>query len=222
MVIHAEIDAGCDRCGGPLFQMMCHYLVQNTGVDTNMVEYFIEKGAPLGRQIRTLEYDDQALKATIRWSALDLPLTVSGCSMSGIEVAKVLVKGDKIDCITGGAAGVNTYDVVPMFQEYWHHGTNYYIRWLCNEYVSNDKRRGFVDRVAKFIASMKQQTPKRWEYKRRTPSHAMLTCGHQKTIKLLLRKDSTLLSEKNSTGKTALHMAAEDGDLESVKILLEL
>ena len=65
-------------------------LVQNKDVDTNMVKYFIEKRAPLSRQIYTSEYDGQTHKATITWSALDLPLTV--CDPSGIEVAKVLVE----------------------------------------------------------------------------------------------------------------------------------
>ena len=189
-------------------------------VDTNMVKYFIEKRSPLTREICSGEYDCQsAITGGITWSVLDLPLTMG--SMNGIEVAKVLVTFGKIDCITGGAPNANKYDVVPMFQEYWLSGTNYYIRWLCKEYLSDDQRREFVNQVVECITSMNQRL-ERWIHKRRIPSHAMLTCGHQETIKLLLQRDSNLLKEKNSTGKTALYMAAEDGDLESVEILLEL
>ena len=197
--------------------MICHCLVQHKEADANMVKYFIEKGAPLSRQISTLEDDGQDGTSRLGWRVLDLSLTMC----SGIEVAKVLVEIGRLDPINGSTPRSSQFDVAPMFQEYWHRGTNHYIRWLCNEYLSGDQRRQFVDRVVECITSMNQEL-QRWIYKRRTPSHAMLTCGHQETIKLLLQRDSDLLSEKNSTGKTALHMAAEDGDLESVKILLEL
>lgn len=228
MTVSAEIDAGCDGCGAPLFQMIFHCFVQhleNAELDTTMVRYLIEKGSPLSREICNFEVDGQNVRFGLSWSVLDLPLTMK--SMNGFEVAKVLVEVGRIDPITGGTPRGETYNVVPMFQEYCFNGTNNYIRWLCKEHLPDDKRSEFVDRVLTSIIAMKRN--KRfttWIYEGRTPSHAILTCRHPETVTLLVQKgtenNEDLLSEKNSTGKTVLHMVAEDGDLESVKILLEL
>ena len=225
--VHTEIDTGCNGCGPPLFQMMFHCFVQNAELDTTMVKYFIEKGSPesLSREIVNLEVDGQNVRPGFSWSALDLPLTMN--SVNGFEIAKVLVEVGQIDPITGGTPRGETYNVVPMFQEYCYSGTNNYIRWLCMEHVDDQQREEFVNRVLNTISSMKKNEGfTTWKYERRTPSHAILTCRHQKTVVLVVERakeqGEDLLGEKNSTGKTALHMAAEDGDLESVQILLQL
>ena len=228
MSVPTEIDTGCDGCGAPLFQMIFHCFVhhfENAELDTTMVRYLIEEGSPLSREICNLEVDGQNVRAGLSWSILDLPLTMK--NMNGFEVAKVLVEVGYIDPITGGTPRGETYNIVPMFQEYCFNGTNNYIRWLCKEHLPADKRSKFVDRVLRSIVSMKRNEQfTTWIYERKTPSHAILTCWHPETIALLVQKgkeqNEDLLSEKNSTGKTALHMAAEDGDLESVEILLQL
>lgn len=205
--------------------MIFHCLVRNVEVDTTMVDLFIEKGSPLSRTISSLEVDGQDIRSGLTWSLLDLPLTMT--ATNGFEVAKVLVEHSRVDPITGGTPTGEAFNVVPMFQEYCHAGTNIYIRWLCKEHVPNHKRGEFVDRVLKCITSMKKNRDfSTWVYARRTPSHAILMSRHQETVALLVQKgkeqDEDFLTETNSTGKTALHMAAENGDLESVKILLQL
>lgn len=205
--------------------MILHCLVRNVEVDTTMVDLFIEKGSPLSRTISSIEVDGQDTSTGYIWSLLDLPLTMT--TMNGFEVAKVLVERGKVDPITGGTPTGETFDVVPMFQEYCFAGTNNYICWLCKEHIPNHKRGEFVYQVLKCITSMKKHEGfSAWVYERRTPSHAILTSRHQETVALLVQKgkeqDEDVLTETNSTGKTALHMAAENGDLESVKILLQL
>ena len=205
--------------------MIFHCFVQNVEIDTTVVQYFIEKGSPLSRVIVNREVDGQGAQPGYRWSMLDLPLTMT--TVNGFEVAKVLVEFGEVDPITGGTPDGEAFIVVPMFQEYCFIGTNNYIRWLCEKHIPNDKRGEFVDRVFECITSMKNN-PRftTWNYERRTPSHAILTSQHQETITQLVQKgeeqDEDFLAETNSTGKTALHMAAENGDLESVKILLQL
>ena len=225
LVVPTEIDTGCDRCGAPLYQMILHCVLQNVEVDTAMVQYFIEKDSPLESEIYNFEVDDECNRSSWEFSLLDLPLMMT--TENGIEVAKVLVESDKVDHITGGSPRGKNFNVVPMFGEYCFNSTNSYIRWLCKEYITNSKRGKFVDRVLKCITAMKKSPQfTTWIYRQRTPSHAILTSQHQETIALLVEKGKQqgedFLTETNSTGKTALHMAAENGDLESVEILLLL
>ena len=207
--------------------MLFHCLVQNVKMHTTMVHYFTEKGSPLSRTICNLETDDQNAHPGFTWSLLDVPLTMAG--MNGFECAKMLVETGKVDPITGGAKDGEKFSVVPMFQEYCYIGTNNYVRWLSCEHIPSHKRgvSEFVDRVFKCIIAMKRNRHfTTWVYKRRTPSHAILMSRHQETITLLVQKGKgqqvDFLEERNSVGRTALHEAAENGDLASVEILLQL
>ena len=225
MIVPPEIDAGCNECGAPLFQMIYHCIVQNVELDPTMVQYFIAKNSPLDREIWNHEFDGQSVGGGYAWSVLDLPLTMT--TGNGFEIAKVLVEVGKVDPITGGTPRGEKHNVVPMFEEYHFKGTNNYIRWLCKEYIPKHTREEFVNRVLKCITSMKKDEDfTTWEYEQRTPSHAILTSGHEETITLLVQKGKeqgeNFLTETNSIGKTALHIAAENGDLESVQILLKL
>ena len=204
--------------------MMVHCLVQNVKVDTSMVQYLIEKNSPLSREI-DLELDGPYARHGSSWSLLDLSLTMT--IENGFEVVKVLVESGKVDPITGGSPGGEAFRIFPIFQEYWFHDTNYYIRWLCKKQMPIQERRKFVYRVLKCITAMRSNVYfTSWIDKQRTPSHAILTSQHWETTALLVQKGKeqgeNFLTETNSTGKTALHMAAESGDLKSVKILLQL
>ena len=203
--------------------MLFHCFVQEVELDITMVQYFITKRSPLSRTIYNYEVSGEDIRPAFKWSLLDLPLTMPG--RNGLEVAKVLVESGKVDPITGGTPDGETFAVVPMFQEYCYIGTNNYICWLFNEHIPSHKRVKFADRILKCITSMKKN-PTIWTYEQRTPSHGILTSRHQEAIALLVEKGKQqgeeFLKETNSTGKTALHMAAKDGDLESVKILLQL
>ena len=54
----------------------------------------------------------------------------------------------------------------------------------------------------------------------RNVTHAILLSGHEETISCLLNKKPELLNECDPFKRTALHIAADEGDLQSVKILL--
>ena len=205
--------------------MLFHCFVQEVDLHITMVQYFIKKRSPLSRTIYNYEVSGEDITPAFKWSLLDLPLTMPG--RNGLEVAKMLVELGKVDPITGGTPDGESFAVVPMFQEYCYIGTNNYIYWLFNEHIPSHERVEFVDRVLMCITSMKNHRQFTiWTYEQRTPSHGILTSRHQEAIALLVEKGKQqgeeFLKETNSTGKTALHMAAKDGDLESVKFLLQL
>lgn len=221
IIIHAGIDTGCDKCGSPLLQMIFHCMAQNVEVDTAMVKYFIQRNHDCSRRIFNYEIEGKTIHPTrgIYWTALDLALANT---KNGFEVAKVLVEVGKINHIYG--ENPSEVPVVSMFTEYWSYGTNNYIRWLCNEYLLELQRHEFVSKVLSAINSMKNHHNFIvWEYQRRTPSHAILTCRQKEIVQLLVNLGGEdLLGDKASTGKTALHVAAEENDLESVEVLLQL
>ena len=157
---------------------------------------------------------------------LDLPL-----SIKRVDCAKVLVEAG-VDLLSGGCPSDakvkgEMFDVVPMFQEYLDHGTNEFIRWAFNEYIPQHPE---VDlkQIIHSLINMKEKDKKScfWQSVQRTPAHAILTSHHEETIKQLVQcgKENglDLLAERSCTGKTALHVAAEENDVESVQILLQL
>ena len=148
--------------------------------------------------------------------------------MQRIDCAKVLVKAG-VDLLSGGCPGGETFDVVPMFQEYRDHGANEFICWAFDEYLPQHPE---VDlkRIIQSIINMKRKDEESclWQSVRRSPAHAILTSHHEATIKRLVEcgidefNGLDLLDERSCTGKTALHVAAENNDVESVHILLQL
>ena len=159
---------------------------------------------------------------------LDLPL-----SIKRVDCAKVLVEAG-VDLLNGGCPSDakvkgEKFDVVPMFQEYRDHGTNKFIRWAFNEYNPNLPE---VDlrRIIQSLINMKKKDKKSclWQSVRRTPAHAILICRHRRTVDRLVECGKEhfdgldLLAEQSCTDKTALHVAAENGDVKSVHILLQL
>ena len=213
--------------GTPICQLMLHCLVEKDYEKLNpMLEYFIQKGAELSGEIAIRHVGlDHSDIGGFPYGMLDLPL-----SMQRIDCAKVLVKAG-VDLINGGSPGGEKFAVVPMFQEYRDHGTNEFIRWAFNEYIPQhpeiDLER-FARRIIQSISNMKDKDKKRWFWQsvQRAPAHAILTSHHEETIKCLIKCGKEigldLLAEKNSTHKTALHVAAEDNDMESVHLLLHL
>ena len=210
--------------GTPVFQMMLHCLVQDKcdKLSVTMLDHFIEKGAELSGKITFRNVGlDQKDSGGVEYGMLDLPL-----SMQRIDCAKVLVKAG-VDLIDGGSPTGEELDVVPMFQEYRDHGTNEFIRWAFNEYIPKHPEID-LKRIIQCIINMKEQDEKScfWQSVQRAPAHAILTSHHEETIKHLVQLGEEcgldLLDERSCTGKTALHVAAENNDEESVQLLLQL
>ena len=224
-----DLSADCTGSGPPLSQMMLHGFLecQYDKLNVSMLEYMIPKGANLTGIIPTvIEHDNFKDK---HYDMLTLAL-----SMKKIDCAKILVKAG-VDPVTGGNPEGGKLGVVPMFQEYYHHGTNKFIRWVFNEYIpEHPKVAGdlvkFSDGIIKMIISMKEKEKDEetspWKSKGRTAAHAMLLSGNTEIIQHLVQcgreKDLDLLAERTCTGQTALHHAAVNNDELSVDILLQL
>ena len=211
--------------GTPICQLMLHCLIREDYevLSIEMLEYFIQKGAELNGEIAIRHVGlNRSDNGGFPYGILDLPL-----SMKRIDCAKLLVKRG-MDLISGGSPEGEELFVVPMFQEYRDYGTNEFICWAFNEYIPQHPE---IDlrRIIQSIINMKEQDERFcfWQSVQRAPAHAILTSQHKETIKRLMEhaeKDFSLdlLAEQSCTGKTALHVAAEDNDVESVHILLQL
>ena len=211
--------------GTPICQLMLHCLIWEDYemLNIEMLEYFIQKGAELNGEIAIRHVGlNRSDNGGFPYGILDLPL-----SMKRIDCGKLLVKRG-MDLISGGSPEGEELFVVPMFQEYRDYGTNEFICWAFKEYIPQHPETD-LRRIIQCIINMKELDEKFcfWQSVQRTPAHAILTSQHEETIKLLIehaKKDFhlDLLAERSCTGRTALHVAAEDNDVESVHILLQL
>ena len=201
----------------------CDKLTDTTDTTDTMLNYFKKKEAKLNGKIVVHHVGLDPDEGEISYGMLDLPL-----SMKKIDYAKKLVETG-VDLISGGSSDCENFAIVPMFQEYRDYGTNEFIDWAFSEYIPNHPEIDRIDeRIIKCIKHMKERDEKRgwWPCVQRSPAHAILTSYHEETIKRLIecaKKDNfNLLDERSCTGKTALHVAAEKNDEDSVDILLRL
>ena len=214
--------------GTPIVQMMLHCLIHDdyTKLSTTMLKYFIQNGAQLIGKIFIQHVGlDHSDSGGFAFSMLDLPL-----AMNRIDCAKVLVKAG-IDLVSGGCPGGEKFPVVPMFLEYREYGTNEFICWVFNDFIPHHPEidlKELTQQIIQSVITMKVKDEKCnfWPSVQRMPAHAILTSHHKKTVEHLVQygrqNGLNLLAEQSCTGKTALHIAAENGDAESVQILLQL
>ena len=223
MIMNAE--CVCEvHTGTTVLQMMFHCFNQKEygKLSITMLEYFIRKGANLSGKISTRHFGpDGSDSGEVNYGILHLPL-----EMQRIDCAKKLVEAG-VEPINGGTCIGEDFEVVQMFEEYRLNGTNEFIRWVFNEYIPNHPEVE-LNRIIDSISNMKEKDENTffWEFVQRSPVHAILTSHHKETIKRLVEcgkeSDLNLLDERSCTGKTALHVAAENNDVESVHILLQL
>ena len=224
LILTTDVKAECDVHTGTLIcQLMLHCLLQgDEKLSVYIIKYFKEKGAKLNGKIITHHVGRDPNDNKLMFGVLDLPL-----SMKKIECAKQLVEIG-VDLISGGSADCEKIAIVPMFQEYRDYGTNEFICWAFNEYIPKPSKID-LKRIIQSIIHMKERDKNFgwWPTVQRSPAHAVLTCRHKETIKCLIEcaeKDFKydLLGERSCNGKTALHVAVENNDVESVNILLQL
>ena len=222
---NADCSCALHGPGTPLPQMGVHCLLNDKpDVFMRMCEYFTQKGAIYSAVITTIYMGEHDIDK-VRYDILSLLL-----AMKKINYAKQLVKTG-VDPVSGGNPEGEKLDVVPMFQEYYEHGTNEFIHWVFNDYIPQQpkiKLKPLTQRLIDIIVSMKEKDKEngRWKLHKRTAAHAILTSGHQETIEHLIQRGEAkgldLLGEQTCTGKTALHHVAENNDQKSVDILLQL
>ena len=150
-------------------------------------------------------------------SFLELPI-----DLKRFDIARMLVKkgADPID-----SQGVNGQGVVALMEEYYQFGTNHYLKWLLQEHIPLGKIPDFIERVMN-ANIFNEEAKGIFKRARRHHAHALLICGNEDMARALIKHPnyggSELLVAKDDTGKTALQIAAELGDLESVQTLLLL
>ena len=172
-------------------------------INIDVVEYFIECEAVLSRIIACGAYD--------KVTALEMAI-----SFQRFDIAEMLVKAGA-DPILGGDGTTS-----PVFIEYVQFGTKTFIKWLLEDFLSSDQIPVFVDRLidtgVMFRDEMRHIATNTYD---KNASHTFLLSGHEEAIRRLVDKRPDLLKEADNFGRTALHLAARDGDIASVTILLD-
>ena len=196
--------------GSPLIQMMVYACIKQTEeslpspiLDVSVVKLFTANGTVLSRVIYAKGYDNcTALVLAICFQRFD--------------IIQVLIEAgaDPILCGDG--------NVSPLLVEYPLFGTHNFVRWMFSKYLSPSHIQAFINRLLEtgVLFNDKMRHTMGFVYGK-NPVHAFLLCGHKQAIKYLVYKKPELLKECNPSNSTALHLAAEEGDLTSVKILLD-
>lgn len=138
-----------------------------------------------------------------------------------IDVAKLMVKAGAnpilADSDPSEAAGV-----IHLLSEYYEFGTNQYISWLLQEHLLSHEIFGFIEKVFE-VNIFNEDAMSMFSEVGRHPAHALLTCGNEEMIKKLLQiHGDSMLTVTDENGRTALQIAAGQGDLESVRILFKM
>ena len=117
--------------------------------------------------------------------------------------------------------------ILPLLLEFFEFGTNHYISWLLHEHLPPHEISGFIEKVLE-KEPMIFSDYARDEFKDgagRHHVHALMTCGHKEMIKRFItrfKEKDDMLRVKDCADRTALQIAATNGDLESVDTLLSM
>ena len=112
--------------------------------------------------------------------------------------------------------------------EYLHFGTNNFFSWLFQEHLLTDEITTFIQQLLHAESNvLSEESIMMFNDFYKHPAHALLTCGNEDVIRMLLDcfsgdSEMDLLSIKDPNGKTALQIAASQGDVASVKVLLKV
>ena len=206
----SDVDMGIPQCGSPLLQMLvyAHSKQQERNLptlelDIDAVEYLVESEAVLSRVLVAGAYD----KST----ALEMAI-----SFQRFDIAQMLVEAGA-DPILGGDGTVS-----PLFLEYAQFkGSNQFVKWLLKEHLQEEQIPAFVDRIVDtgvvFRDDMQHMVTTSFGM---NAAHALLLSGHEQAVQCLVDKCPDILKEVDGGKRTALHLAAKNGDIVSVKILL--
>ena len=135
------------------------------------------------------------------------------------DMVKLFVQSGAQPCMP---VGNEVMGAMQLLREYYDFGTNQYITWLLHEYLLSDDLPEFIEAVVN-LDIFSDATMKLFAGVGRHPAHAILTCGHEEMIrKFIEHHGSELLIVKDNGGKSALQIAAERGDLETITVLINL
>ena len=189
--------------GTPLLQMLAYCLIQQKPdqLDISIAQYFIEKGAVLSRVLNAGNYEHS--------TALEFAI-----NLRRFDLAQKLVEAG-VDPILGGDPRMG-----PIFVEYVYFGSHNFIKWLLGEHLTQHIP-AFIDHLLKEKVFSNREGSLYALRLGRNIAHAFLLSGHKDAVHCLLDKKPDLMKECDLFKKSALHLAAENGDCNSVRILLE-
>ena len=170
-------------------------------IDTEVVRFFID-------------HKDTVLSRVLNTGYIRNSTALDACMFLGrFDIIKELLTSKGCDLIKGGNP-----DMRPIFVEYVHYPFNKFLKWLFKEHITSDEIPEFVRRIFPVKKATKHTARKVYG---KNPLHALLLCGNGEVVSALLAVQANILEEVDPFGKTALHIAAERGDIDSVRILLD-
>ena len=188
--------------GTPLLQMLCYARIRDDPqhIDKEIVKFFVN-------------HEDVVLSRVLNAGYIRTSTALDACLFLGrLDIIKELLIPKGFDPLKGGNPAMK-----PIFVEYVHYPSNEFLKWLFKKHITGPEIPQFIARVND--VRIKTHTAKKFYGK--NPLHALLLCGSGEVVNALCSLRPGILDEEDPFGKTALHIAAEKGDTENLKILLE-
>ena len=187
--------------GTPLLQMLCYAQIMNDPdhIDYDTVEFFVN-------------HRDVVLNRVLYAGCIRTSTVLDTCLfLRRFNIVQNLLIPKGVDLIAGGNPAMK-----PIFVEYVYHSSNEFLKWLFKEHITGPEISRFIARVNN--AYTKTYTAKKYG---KNPLHALLLCDSGEVVDALRCLRPDILDERDPFGKTALHIAAEKGDIQNIKILLK-
>ena len=202
--ISSDVDMGSPTSGTPLIQMMVYCLIQRTpqSLKISIIDYFLKKGAVLSR----------VLTAGSCKNATALEISIH---LQRVDIAQTLVQAG-LDPILGGEP-----NFPPVLVEYLQFGSHHFISWVLSKYLDPQNVPNFVRALLDKGVFCNKATKSFAELIGRNSTHAILLCGRREAVHTLLDEKPHFMKKCDPFKKTALHISAEKGDINTVNILLE-
>ena len=205
---------GNQLTGTPLAQALIHCVHHNLPdvLDTEIVQMLIDPST-----INVIYYyhipTDPA--AGIPWVCTQL------------EFSLLLQRMDVVELLLNNGADLFVkpiYNAPSIVFEYFEFGTSNLLLWLFDEYLRLDEIPNFIEKVLEADILQSSIVDVFTEWVQRHPAHAFLACGNEEMARKLLHHYSArnLLAVREPTGRTALRVATDQGNLQAVKILVKL
>lgn len=213
----AGIDVDNVLTGTPLTQLFVYSMLHGCN---NHISFEIVKSLISPATLNIIVYYDIPLHEfdftgqTTPWVASPLSFAIL---LQRLDVAALLTEtgADPLLDLGGGT--------LTCMVEYLHFGTNKYFLWLFQDHLLTNEVTQFIkDFLPAKTDILSDECVKMFSDYYKHPAHAILTCGNEEVVKSFVEHNLTLLSIRDLNGKTALQIAAGQGDIASVKVLLNV